>query len=946
MSSHTTSSAEPSRYVVGIDLGTTNSAMAYVDTQARARRILAFSIPQVVAPGQVEARETLPSFHYQPAASELASGALRLPWEKADLDYCVGVFAREHGTQVPGRQIASAKSWLCHSGVDRTAELLPWHGAEEVARLSPVEASSRYLAHLRGAWDHRFPDFPLAEQELVLTLPASFDEIARELTVQAAARAGLKRVILIEEPQAAFYAWLHHHAENWESQVSPGSKILVCDIGGGTSDFTLIRARGGEQGRVQFHRVAVGEHLILGGDNLDLALARSVEQRLTSGGKLPTRAWDALVANCRRVKETLLGDNPPEKYTIHLPGLGSKLIGGGQQVEITRDEAIQTLVDGFLPPVTLDAKPQRRGSGFQEFGLPYATDAGITRYLAAFLTAHRHAGLEADASQTHDPARPDFVLFNGGFFASPVLRERLLTMLRSWFVEGNSSPGGGAWEPVTLENERLDLAVAQGAAYYGLVRRGEGVRIAADLARTYYVGVAGERQQPQALCLVPASAEPGAAIELPDHQFDLIVSEPVEFPLFISSTRLTDRPGALVPIDPEQLKALPAIRTVLKAKPRDATGRLTVRLEGKLTEIGTLELGCREVDGARTWRLQFDVRSATRTDLSAHSGAGERQGFIDEETWRKCHARLDDTFGPAARAKPGGLMRELSEVLELPRDAWPMPLLRRLWEGLMEFEPGRRKSPAHEARWLNLLGFSLRPGFGLAVDDWRVAETWRAVQGRLAFGAAGSQVETQILWRRIAGGLSAGQQRAVADPALAPLRALHRKTITGQGRGGEVSAKPEETAEAWRLLASLELLPVLLKNEIGRIVLDLLPRPKMQAVRPALIWALGRVAARVPLYGPINTVVSADVAENWLQAFLPIAEVGPTDQLAIMQLARRTDDRYRDVSDKARRAALEWLSANHAPAHLIELVRDGGSLDADEQGQVFGESLPSGLRLL
>jgi molecular chaperone DnaK (HSP70) len=937
--------AAPSHYIVGIDLGTTNSAMAYVDTQAQVRKVETFRIPQVVAPGQIEARETLPSFHYQPASGELAAGALRLPWEKTESNLCVGVCAREHGMQVPGRQIASAKSWLCHAGVDRTADLLPWHGAEEVSKLSPVAASAQYLAHMRAAWDHRFPVAPLAEQDLVLTLPASFDEIARELTVQAASRAGLKRVMLIEEPQAAFYAWLHRHTDNWESLVAPGSKILVCDIGGGTSDFTLIRARSSESGQVQFHRVAVGEHLILGGDNLDLALARHVEGRLTPGGKLPTRAWDVLVANCRRVKETLLGEHSPETYTISLPGLGSKLIGGSQQVEITRDEVQRVLVDGFLPRVDLEDKPQRRASGFQEFGLPYATDAAITRYLASFLTAHRRAGLDEDTQLPHDPARPDFVLFNGGFFASHVLRERLLSVLTGWFRNTSEfDQAEQSWAPQVLENQRLDLAVAHGAAYYGLVRRGEGVRIAADLARTYYVGVAGEENQ--ALCLVPASAEPGSTIELADHKFDLLVSEPVEFPLYVSSTRLTDRPGSLVPIDPEQLKALPPIRTVLKAKPRDVADRLTVTLAGRLTEIGTLELGCREVDGTRTWRLQFDVRSATRTDLLAHTGTGERQGFVDEETWQACRKLLEETFGPQANPKPGGLMRSLSAVLEMPRDEWPMPLLRRIWEMLLELEPGRRKSPAHEARWLNLLGFSLRPGFGLAVDDWRVAETWRAVQGKLAFGAAGSQSEAQILWRRIAGGLSAGQQRAIADPVLAPLRALHRKTTTGQGRAGEVSSKPEETAEAWRLLASLELLPAGVKQEIGQTLIDLLPRRKMQPVRASLVWALGRLAARVPVYGPINTVVAAAVVQAWLQEFLPLAEANSADPLAIMQMARRTDDRYRDLSEKASRSALDWLSENNAPAHLIELVRDGGSLDVDEQGQVFGESLPRGLRIV
>ena len=417
--------------MVGFDLGTTNSAVTYVDTAEEPWHIRTFAVPQVVAPGQIESRETLPSFHYQAAASELAPGALRCPWQKTEPNYAVGFFARDQGALAPGRLINSAKSWLCHTGVDRTAPLLPWQGAADVDRLSPVEVSSRYLAHVRDAWNARFPRHPLAEQDFVLTLPASFDEVARELTVRAAALAGLPRVVLIEEPQAAFYAWIYAHADDWDRLVEPGQKILVCDIGGGTSDFTLIRVRRGEGGKVQFHRVAVGDHLILGGDNFDLALAKHVEQKL---GKLEQRQWAVLVRTCRAVKETLLGPDAPERLTLTLPGSGSKLLGAGVQVELTGEEVRDVLVEGFFPRVALDDKPVSRRSGFQEFGLPFAPDAAITRYLAAFLTAHRHVAMEeSEGPADHDPARPDIVLFNGGVFESPLLRDRLLEVLQSWF---------------------------------------------------------------------------------------------------------------------------------------------------------------------------------------------------------------------------------------------------------------------------------------------------------------------------------------------------------------------------------------------------------------------------------------------------------------------------------------------------------------------------------
>jgi molecular chaperone DnaK (HSP70) len=931
--------AAPSRYVVGIDLGTTNSAVAYVDTQAEPWRLETFAVPQVVAPGQVEAREVLPSFHYQPAQGELPPQALKLPWTKAAPAYAVGVFARDHGAVVPGRLIASAKSWLCHTGVDRTADLLPWHGAPDVDRLSPVEASARYLAHVREAWDAHFREHPLAEQDVVLTLPASFDEVARELTVKAAARAGLPRVVLIEEPQAAFYAWIYKHADDWEQLVTPGQKILVCDIGGGTSDFTLIRVRRGDDGRVQFHRVAVGEHLILGGDNLDLALAYHLEQRLAGGGRLEPRTWSVLVRTCQRVKESLLGEGAPERLTVTLPGTGSRLIGGGLQTEVTRDEVHQVLVDGFFPQVPLTDRPTQRKSGFQEFGLPYAPDAGITRYLAAFLSAHRDVALDdVQLEPGQDPARPDIMLFNGGLFESPVLRQRLIDVVRDWFRGPD-----GHWQPIVLDNERLDLAVARGAAYYGMVRRGCGVRIAASLARTYYIGV--ESQPPSAVCLVPAGAEPGQDVELVERPFTLLVSQPVEFPLYVSSTRLTDRPGQLLPVDREQMTALPPIRTVLRTTKKGPEESIRIHLHARLTEIGTLDLWCSQAEGRRSWRLQFDVRSATETDQSAHEALAEQEGFVDEATWDECRRQIHDSFGPDGQASPEGLVKRLQEAAGMSRRQWPASLLRRMWEVLMEVEAGRRRSQVHEARWLNLLGFALRPGYGLAVDDWRVAETWRVLQGRLVHATPMCRNEWFIFWRRIGGGLAAGQQQALADPLLATVRALHRQATSGRGRGGDVSFAPHETAELWRLLGSFELLATPTRIELGEMLLDLYPRKKMEPVRPALAWALGRIGARTPVYGPLNTVVPADTATTWATRWMETATGESGELLAAMQLARRTGDRYRDVPDKLRQRILDWLASQSAPEHFVQLVRDGGTLDSEEQGLVFGEALPKGLRI-
>ncbi len=940
MSTGTEAADGPARFVVGIDLGTTNSAVGFVDTARPELRVETFLVPQLVAPGEIDARDTLPSFHYQAAQGEFPADALRLPWDKSAPDYCVGVFARDHGAASPGRLIASAKSWLCHAGVDRTAPLLPWHGAPDAERLSPVDASARILAHVRAAWNHRHPQAPLETQDVVLTLPASFDEVARELTVRAAKQAGLPRVWLLEEPQAAFYAWIQRQKEQWDRQVQSGQKILICDIGGGTSDFTLIRVRSAAGGRVQFHRVAVGPHLILGGDNLDLALAHHLEKRLSAGGELAPRQWAVLVRSCRKLKETLLGPDPPETYTLRLPGSGSKLVGGGLQAEVSREEAAQVLVEGFLPRVALDAKPEIRRAGLQEFGLPFAADPAISRYLAAFLTTHRHAGDEpTEAAPNHDPARPDLVLFNGGLFESTQLRERLQAVLGDWFTPAGQTE---RWHPVVLGNPRLDLAVAHGAAYYGLVRRGIGVKIAANLARSYYIGVETEGDA-QAVCLVPGGAEEGQRIELARPQFQLRIREPVEFPLYVSSTRLTDRAGDAVPLDPEQLTPLPPIRTVLEAGRRSAGAEtLPVTLFAGLTEIGTLDLGCREVGGAKSWKLQFDVRATTQTDRAAHAGAGERGGIVDEAALAAGRSVVAETFGKDAKAAIDGVMKRLEEAAGQRRADWPPTLLRGLWEALFEHEAGRRKSPQHEARWLQLLGYCLRPGYGLAVDDWRVGQTWRLFQAsKLAFPAGASRIEGLILWRRIGGGLTAGQQQSLATPLLPAAAVSIGKRGASKGRGG---VNAHETAELIRLLGSLELLPVPTKQNLGTGLLERVAREEVGALRDAVVWALGRLGARELLYGPLNSVVPAGTAETWL-TLLQQLPVTPVLMLSIALVARLTGDRYRDVGGEARRSALKWLADVAAPSHHLRLVEAGGSLEAEEQAQAFGETLPRGLRI-
>ncbi len=537
------------------------------------------------------------------------------------------------------------------------------------------------------------------------------------------------------------------------------------------------------------------------------------------------------------------------------------------------------------------------------------------------------------------------MLFNGGFFASPQLRERLLETLETWFRDEHDRK----WSPLVLDHDRLDLAVARGAAYYGMVRRGEGVRIAASLARSYYVGVASD--EPVAVCLVPGNAEPGQDFELTARTFQLAISEPVEFPLLVSSTRLADRPGDLVPIDLQQMTPMPPIRTVLKTRRRNESGEIPVHLHVHLTEVGTINLWCHQVDSERNWRLQFDIRSAIQTETAALQTAGEAEGTLDEESWNECRGLIAKVFSADGGEKPGKLIKQLAAALGQSRSQWPMSLLRRIWESLMEFSEGRRLSAAHEARWLNLLGYALRPGYGLAVDDWRVTETWRMVRGKLVHGTPAIRTESLILWRRLAGGLSAGQQMALAEPLLAPVRSLHRRSTTGKATAAAIGFNPDESHEVWRLFGALELLPVHLKVELGDMLLELLPRRRFQSAREAMVWALGRLGQRVPANGPLNTVVPSERASKWLRELLDqvpsngVAQHDAIEQFAVVQLARRTDDRYRDLPTDLRQLAVDWLTQHDAAAHAIQLVRDGGQLDREEQDRIFGEALPSGLRL-
>jgi molecular chaperone DnaK (HSP70) len=608
------------KLALGIDLGTTHSALAALDlaTGKSVSDTLAWPIPQVTHPGQVEALPLLPSFLYLPGDHELPEGAIALPWDKART-FVVGQFAREQGARVPARLVSSAKSWLGHAGVDRKAPILPAGAPAEVAKISPLEASSRYLSHLREAWEQQHPDLPLAKQEVVITVPASFDEVARELTVEAAKQAGLPKVTLLEEPQAALYAWLETRGEAWRKELKVGDVILVVDVGGGTSDFSLMAVLE-EQGNLQLHRVAVGEHLLLGGDNMDLALAHTLKAKIEGDAKqkgkpLDTWQFQQLIHQARQAKEALFADPKPKGHPIAIAGRGSGLVAGTIRSELLRTELVTLLVDGFFPSVPSSARPaQSKRVGLTTLGLPYAQDAAVTRHLAQFL-GRQVAALESVAAvkslrkEGHTFLHPTAVLFNGGVFKAGPLQERVVEVLTAWLT-AEGSPAARV-----LAGAELDLAVARGAAAYARVRDGKGIRIRGGTARSYYVGVEsampavpGMAPPLKAVCVAPFGMEEGTHSELGTEEFGVVVGEPVQFRFFASSRRQEDKVGAVLESWGDELEELSPIESTLDAGAQTPGQVVPVHLDAGVTEVGTLALALAERGTERRWKLEFNVR--------------------------------------------------------------------------------------------------------------------------------------------------------------------------------------------------------------------------------------------------------------------------------------------------------------------------------------------------
>ncbi len=963
------STRKKSRYVIGIDLGTTNSAITYIDTRKHPTggvdAIQTFAIPQLIAEGEIAERQGLPSFLYLSPGHELPAGSLDLLWAE-DRDFAVGEFARIQGAKVPGRLISSAKSWLCHPGVDRKAPILPWGAVGEVSKLSPVEVSALYLKHIRDAWNHIMArgdsNKRFEEQELILTVPASFDEVGRELTLEAAKKAGLVQITLVEEPQAAFYCWIARHEADWDNIVCPGTVILICDIGGGTTDFTLICVKEGKTGPVP-ERIAVGEHLLLGGDNMDLALARLVESRIlgNSEKKLDSLRWHILTSLCRSAKEKILGSGQPQSVRISIPGRGKGVVGGALSDSINLEDVQNTIMNGFFPYTQPHEMPIREtGIGIQEWGLPFAPDPIIPRHLAEFLK--KHQAKNTDSSQPDDlsarpPAaelqagtlslRPDAVLFNGGVLTPNILKERIIDIVSEWFPKA----GEDRWRPVVLENDQLALAVARGAAYYGMVRRGRGVRIVGGSPRSYYIRVVPTdmtKERPgqiNAVCVIPRGMEEGEEVEIESPVFKVLTNQPVSFSLYSSNSRTGDQLGQVLTLSEDSLFQLPPLYTVLRFGKKGVVRKIPVFLCASLTEFGTLELACHSTETDHRWRLQFKIRPnvSEKTTENKELKESPKKKTISDKSVDRALKTLRVAFttekSPSdAQVTPSNVMKALRNIVGTNRERWPVSVLRRFSDSLLREPDHRKMSARHEERWLNLAGFCLRPGYGHTGDDYRMRQLWKLYHTGVIFPRDQQcRGEWWILWRRVAGGLNQSQH-------IALFRDLSPGLLPGQKKGTKLHrVSPQERTEMWRTIANLERLPVDIKEEIGRALMKHIGTPRGEGLN---MWVLSRVGSRIPLFGHLNVVVPARTVKHWIKQILETEWKKPNQTgFCVVQMSSFTGDRERDLDADLRGRVRERLRGLEGGERLSQRLYEMVPLNASEQGRVFGEELPEGLHL-
>ncbi|WP_099609849.1 Hsp70 family protein [Vibrio coralliilyticus] len=929
------------RFLVGIDLGTTNTVVAYceITDNLEQSEVSLFDIDQLIGPGEVVRKPLLPSFRYHPAVGQISPSDLTLPWENEPVsgdisNVIVGEWARELGAKVEGRQVSSAKSWLSHQAVDRSSDILPWAGAQDVDKVSPVIASASYLNHIRQAWNYRHPSNKLEDQDVVVTVPASFDETARKLTLEAAELAGLKKIVLLEEPQAVCYDWYARHQQTAADELKELPLILVCDVGGGTTDLSLIEAKY-QNDELALDRIGVGEHLMLGGDNLDLALAHLAESRFNQSKKLTAASLTKLIQQTRKAKEDLLSVSAPDEVKITMLGSGSKLLGGTKSIGLSKQEVHQIALDGFFPLSDFSEVPDKRRSAMVEFGLPYVADPAVSKHVAEFLNQHQQVSYSALGQEdTSTPAVPVGLLLNGGVFNSELVTERVTTLLGNW---------RGA--PVTvLDNPHPDCSVALGAVAFGKARRGAQLKIGGGAARSYFLHLQEKNKMGKALCLLAKGTDEGHEIRLSGRRFSLTLGEPVRFNLLTSThdtlTHNTEiQNGVMVEVDPDIFSPLPPYISTLESEGTDLQAnqkeRVEVQLACQLTEVGTLKMECVSVENDnKRWELEFEVRNQK----------------ADETEQEQLHPRLTESKELISRLYSGNKksadakeIKTLAKDLERKlgkRDDWDFATLRHLFDAFAQGRKRRRRSEAHEKNWLRLAGFSLRPGFGDATDSWRIEQVWGLYQQGIQFKNHQGWTDWWVFWRRIAGGLSQEQQETLlADIA----KYLHPGAMKNPQSAKAAQDMGYESMV--RLSASLEHLEV--EDKVLLASWFLSKAINHNQFEQAHWWALGRLASRTPLYGSQHSVIPREQAEQWLPKLLEqnwLKE--PMIAFAAVMICRKTGDRLFDISDDYREQVLTKLKQSKVPESWVSLVEDVKELSESESKRVFGDALPSGLTLV
>ncbi|EHH2513588.1 hsp70 family protein [Vibrio parahaemolyticus] len=929
------------RFLVGIDLGTTNTVVAYceITDNLEQSEVSLFDIDQLIGPGEVVRKPLLPSFRYHPAVGQISPSDLTLPWDNEPVagdinNVIVGEWARELGAKVEGRQVSSAKSWLSHQAVDRNSDILPWAGAQDVDKVSPVIASASYLNHIRQAWNYRHPSNKLEDQDVVVTVPASFDETARKLTLEAAELAGLKKIVLLEEPQAVCYDWYARHQQTAADELKDLPLILVCDVGGGTTDLSLIEAKF-TNSDLALDRIGVGEHLMLGGDNLDLALAHLAESRFSQNKKLTAASLTKLIQQTRKAKENLLSTSAPDEVKITMLGSGSKLLGGTKSIALSKQEVHQIALDGFFPLSDFSEVPDKRRSAVVEFGLPYVADPAVSKHVAEFLTQHQQVsraalGIEDDKQN----AIPVGLLLNGGVFNSDLVTERVTTLLSDW---------RGA--PVTvLDNPHPDWSVALGAVAFGKARRGAQLKIGGGAARSYFLHLQEKNKMGKALCLLAKGTEEGHEIRLSGRRFSLTLGEPVRFNLLTSThDTLTNNTaiqnGVMVDVDPDLFAPLPPYITTLEGEGAELQAnqkeRVEVQLACQLTEVGTLKMECVSAeDDSKRWEREFEVRNKQADDgeeIQLHPRLNECKELI---------ARL---YSGNKKSAEGKEIKTLAKDLEKKlgkRDEWDFTTLRQLFDTFAQGRKRRRRSEQHEKNWLRLAGFALRPGFGDPTDSWRIEQVWGLYQQNIQFKNHQGWTDWWVFWRRIAGGLSQEQQETIlADIA----KYLHPGAMKNPQSAKAAQEMGYESMV--RLSASLEHLEV--EDKVLLATWFLSKAINQNQFEQAHWWAMGRLASRTPLYGSQHNVIPREQAEQWLPKLLEqnwLKE--PMIAFAAVMICRKTGDRLFDISDDYREQVLTKLKQSKVPESWVSLVEEVKELSESESKRVFGDALPSGLTLV